>query len=33
MLGENIKTGIRNKWLKLLRQIPFSYIRLVAISG
>lgn len=22
MLGENIKTGIRNKWLKLLIRIP-----------
>ena len=33
MLGENIKTGIRNKWLKLLIRIPFSYVRLVAISG
>ena len=25
--------GIRNKWLKLLIRIPFSYVRLVAISG
>ena len=26
-------SGIRNKWLKLLIRTPFSYIRLVAISG
>lgn len=26
-------SGIRNKWLKLLIRIPFSYVRLVAISG
>lgn len=32
-LGIGKYLGIRNKWLKLLIRIPFSYVRLVAISG